>query len=65
MVYYVLMGLFDRFTAKSNQPDSQVDVAASLAPYNAQQLVGEFYLEQQLQVVNSSWQYQQEHAQEI
>jgi len=40
MVYYVLMGLFDRFTAKSNQPDSQVDVAASLAPYNAQQLVG-------------------------
>jgi HK97 family phage portal protein len=34
------MGLFDRFTAKSNQPDSQVDVAASLAPYNAQQLVG-------------------------
>ena len=40
MVYYVLMGLFDRFTAKSNQPDSQVDVAAALAPYNAQQLVG-------------------------
>ena len=30
MVYYVLMGLFDRFTAKSNQPDYQVDVAASL-----------------------------------
>ena len=40
MVYYVLMGLFDRFTAKSNQPNSQVDVAAALAPYNAQQLVG-------------------------
>ena len=40
MVYYVLMGLFDRFTAKSNQPNSQVDVAASLAPYNSQQLVG-------------------------
>ena len=40
MVYYVLMGLLDRFTAKSNQPDSQVDVAASLSPYNAQQLVG-------------------------
>jgi HK97 family phage portal protein len=34
------MGLFDRFTAKSNQPNSQVDVAAALAPYNAQQLVG-------------------------
>jgi HK97 family phage portal protein len=34
------MGLFDRFTAKTNQPNSQVDVAASLAPYNAQQLVG-------------------------
>ena len=40
MVYYVLMGLFDRFTAKSNQPNLQVDVAAALAPYNAQQLVG-------------------------
>jgi len=40
MVYYVLMGLFDRFTAKSNQPNTQVDVAAALAPYNAQQLVG-------------------------
>jgi len=40
MVYYVLMGLFDRFTAKSNQPNSQVDVAAALAPYNSQQLVG-------------------------
>jgi HK97 family phage portal protein len=34
------MGLFDRFTAKSNQPNSQVDVAAALAPYNSQQLVG-------------------------
>jgi HK97 family phage portal protein len=40
MVYYVLMGLFDRFTAKSNQPNIQVDVAAALAPYNSQQLVG-------------------------
>jgi HK97 family phage portal protein len=40
MVYYVLMGLFDRFTAKQNQPDSQVDVSAALAPYNSQQLVG-------------------------
>ena len=40
MVYYVLMGLFDRFTARSNQPNSQVDVAAALAPYNSQQLVG-------------------------
>jgi hypothetical protein len=37
MVYYVLMGLFDRFTAKSNQANSQVDVAAALAPYNSQQ----------------------------
>jgi HK97 family phage portal protein len=34
------MGLFDRFTTKTNQPNLQVDVAASLAPYNAQQLVG-------------------------
>jgi HK97 family phage portal protein len=34
------MGLFDRFTAKSNQPNSQVDVSAALAPYNSQQLVG-------------------------
>jgi HK97 family phage portal protein len=40
MVYYVLMGLFDRFTTRSNQPNSQVDVAAALAPYNSQQLVG-------------------------
>ena len=40
MVYYVLMGLFDRFTAKSNQQNLQVDVAAALAPYNSQQLVG-------------------------
>ena len=40
MVYYMLMGLFDRFNAKSNQPNLQVDVAAALSPYNAQQLVG-------------------------
>jgi len=40
MVYYVLMGLFDRFIAKSNQQNTQVDVAAALAPYNSQQLVG-------------------------
>jgi len=38
MVYYALMGLFDRFRA--NQPNDQVDVAAALSPYNAQQLVG-------------------------
>ena len=38
MVYYVPMGLFDRFRA--TQPDNTVDVAASLSPYNAQQLVG-------------------------
>ena len=35
----MLMGIFDRFTAKSNQPNP-VDVAAALSPYNAQQLVG-------------------------
>ncbi len=40
MVYYVLMGLFDRFTTRQNQPDTQIDVSASLAPYNSQQLVG-------------------------
>ena len=40
MVYYVLMGLFDRFTARSNQQANPVDVAAALAPYNSQQLVG-------------------------
>ena len=40
MVYYVLMGLLDRFTAKSNQQNSQVDISAALAPYNSQQLVG-------------------------
>jgi hypothetical protein len=38
MVYYVPMGLFDRFRA--TQADNSVDVAAALAPYNAQQLVG-------------------------
>jgi len=38
MVYYVPMGLFDRFRA--TQPDNTVDVAAALSPYNAQQLVG-------------------------
>ena len=37
MVYYMLMGLFDRFRATQENP---VDVAASLSPYNAQQLVG-------------------------
>jgi HK97 family phage portal protein len=34
------MGLLDRFTTKSNQSNSQVDVAAALSPYNSQQLVG-------------------------
>jgi HK97 family phage portal protein len=34
------MGLFDRFTARSNQQANPVDVAAALSPYNAQQLVG-------------------------
>ena len=38
MVYYVPMGLFDRFRA--TQQENPVDVAASLSPYNAQQLVG-------------------------
>ena len=38
MVYYTLMGLLDRF--RTIQPQNSVDVAASLAPYNSQQLVG-------------------------
>jgi hypothetical protein len=38
MVYYMLMGLFDRFRA--TQQENPVDVAAALSPYNAQQLVG-------------------------
>ena len=38
MVYYMLMGLFDRFTTK--QTIDPVDVSAALAPYNAQQLLG-------------------------
>ena len=38
MVYYVPMGLFDRFRA--TQQENPVDVAAALSPYNAQQLVG-------------------------
>jgi len=40
MVYYVLMGLFDNLLGRKNQTVQQVDVQASLAPYNAQQLVG-------------------------
>jgi HK97 family phage portal protein len=40
MVYYVLMGLFDTLLGRNNQTVEQVDVQASLAPYNAQQLVG-------------------------
>ncbi len=40
MVYYVLMGLFDILLGRNNQTVEQVDVQASLAPYNAQQLVG-------------------------
>lgn len=40
MVYYVLMGLFDTLLGRNNQTAEQIDVQASLAPYNAQQLVG-------------------------
>ena len=40
MVYYVLMGLFDTLLGRNNQTVEQIDVQASLAPYNAQQLVG-------------------------
>ena len=39
MVYYMLMGLFDRFL--TNQPSTNsVDVAAANTPYNLQQAVG-------------------------
>jgi HK97 family phage portal protein len=38
MVYYVLMGLFDRFVT-NQKPITQTDVAASV-PYNLQQAVG-------------------------
>ena len=39
MVYYVLMGLLDRF--RTNQPiQASVDVSASYAPYNIQAAIG-------------------------
>jgi hypothetical protein len=50
MVYYVPMGLFDRFRA--TQQENPVDVAAALSPYNAQQLVGGILFGTQLQRVN-------------
>lgn len=40
MVYYVIMGFFDNLLGRNNKTIEQVDVQASLAPYNAQQLVG-------------------------
>ena len=39
MVYYVLMGLFDRFLTNQT-PTIQTDVAAGNTPYNLQQAVG-------------------------
>jgi HK97 family phage portal protein len=39
MVYYTLMGLFDRFLT-SQTPTIQTDVAAANTPYNLQQAVG-------------------------
>jgi len=39
MVYYVLMGLFDRFLTNQT-PTIQTDVAAANTPYNLQQSVG-------------------------
>jgi len=39
MVYYVLMGLFDRFLTNQT-PTIQTDVAAANTPYNLQQAVG-------------------------
>jgi len=40
MVYYVLMGLFDRFNINSKKPTYEVDVEAASAPYNFQQGFG-------------------------
>ena len=39
MVYYVLMGLFDRFLTNQT-PTIQMDVAAANTPYNLQSAVG-------------------------
>ena len=39
MVYYVLMGLFDRFLTNQT-PTVQMDVAAANTPYNLQSAVG-------------------------
>ena len=39
MVYYVLMGLFDRFLTNQT-PTIQTDVAAANTPYNLQSAVG-------------------------
>ena len=43
MVYYTLMGLFDRFLTNQT-PTNQMDVAAANTPYNLQAAVsGLFY----------------------
>ena len=40
MVYYVLMGLFDRFQVNTKTANYEVDVEAATAPYNFQQGFG-------------------------
>jgi len=40
MVYYVLMGLFDRFITNTDNYTSSTDVAAANTPYNLQSAVG-------------------------
>jgi len=47
MVYYVLMGLFDRFQVNTKTATDGVDVAAANAPYNIQQALGGIYFSQQ------------------
>jgi HK97 family phage portal protein len=46
MVYYVLMGLFDRFVT-NQKPTIQTDVAAANSPYNIQQALGGIYFSHQ------------------
>jgi HK97 family phage portal protein len=47
MVYYTLMGLFDRFQVNTKTTTDSVDVAAANAPYNIQQALGGIYFSHQ------------------
>ena len=51
MVYYVLMGLFDRFIT-NNAITPTVDVAAANTPYIYNQLLADYFMAHKLQLVS-------------